>query len=278
MVAAAALIASLRRCRLVRRGLFEVGAGRRVQDRSRRVDHHAEALAVAARGHGGGDVATLGADAGNQDRQVTHRGAHLCELVGIGGTHDEAAITDDVPLVGDASSDVEIDGFVARRQRLEVAAARVARPAQDEHPTVGVAQERLHRVGAQVRVDRDHVGAVTVEGFGRVALGGAADVAPLGVEDEQHIGVPVADVRTQSFQFRLGAQRREVGDLRLERAHARGSGLDDGHAEVEHRAVHGSWKPVGVGIEADAEHGRRGCPGAPQLLMECHAPDVSESL
>ena len=202
-------------------GVGEVGAVRGVEHGSRRVDDHAEAGAVGAGCDGGLDVAALRAHAGHQQRQVADDGPHLPQLVGVGGTDHEAAVADVVPLVGHSPGDVGVQRLAVDHQRLEVAAARVAGAAQHEHATVGVAQERLDRVGAQVRVHGDDVGAVAVERFAGVLLGGAADVAALGVEHQQHVGMAVADVRAQPLELGLGADGGEVGDLRLERAHQR---------------------------------------------------------
>jgi hypothetical protein len=169
---------------------------------------------------------------------------------------------------------VAIQRLALDLQRLEVAAAGVAGAAEHEHPAVGVAEERLDGVAAQVRVDGHHVGAVAVEGLTRVLLGGAADVAPLGVEHQQHPGVPMADMSAQLLEFALRADRSEVGDLWLERAHHVGGGVDDGGAEVEHRAVHCVGEAGGVGVEAHAEHRARAGPCVAEMLVERHAPTL----
>src|SRR3546814_8394725 len=76
--------------------------------------------------------------------------------------------------------------------------------AQDHHALVGAVEERLHRVTAQVRIGGDCVGAVAVEGFGRVVLGGAADVTTLGVEDHRDTGVRGVDVCDEPDKCVLG--------------------------------------------------------------------------
>ena len=57
-------------------------------------------------------------------------------------------------------------------------------------PLSRVLEKRLHRIAAEIRIHRHRIGAVALEGFLRVLLGGAADVAALAVED--HDGIRAA--------------------------------------------------------------------------------------
>ena len=93
-------------------------------------------------------------------------------------------------------------------------------------------QERRRGVGPEVRVDGDRVRAVAPERLLRVVLGGRADVPALGVEHQHDVGVALTDVAADPFERRLGALRGEVGELRLERAHQVGRGVDDRDAEA----------------------------------------------
>jgi hypothetical protein len=88
------------------------------------------------------------------------------------------------------------------RLRLQVGAARVRGAAQQDRALAVVAQVGLDRVEAHERRQRHRVGAVALEGLARVLLGGAADVAALGVEDHRHVGRDAADVRDQALELR----------------------------------------------------------------------------
>jgi O-antigen/teichoic acid export membrane protein len=101
---------------------------------------------------------------------------------------------------------------------LQVLAAGVRGATQDEHPTVAVLEERCDRVGAEVWVHRHGIGAVPHERFDRVLLGGGADVAALGVEDEQRVRLRGPDVCAELLELILGAVGGKVCDLGLERA------------------------------------------------------------
>src|SRR3546814_1499634 len=79
----------------------------------------------------------------------------------------------------------------------------------------------------------DRVGVVAVEGFGRVVLGGAADVTTLGVEDHRDAGVRGVDMRDEPFERVLGAASGEMRDLRLEGAGVLRRGVDDVAARSE---------------------------------------------
>ena len=62
--------------------------------------------------------------------------------------------------------------------------------AQDDDALVRVLEEGLDRIAAEIGIHGDRVRAVALEGLVRVLLGGAADVAALGVED--HDGIRAA--------------------------------------------------------------------------------------
>ena len=156
---------------------------------------------------------------------------------------------------------------------LQVAGAGVRRATQDDHALVAAVEEGLHRIAAEIGVDRHRVGAVTIESLDDVVLRRAADVAALGVEDHRHAGMIRVDMLDQSRQRVFGAERGEVGDLRLEGANQIGGGVDDGATEFEHG--------IGVvaqrrrefrrfGVEADADEGIGIGPALAQRLHERH--------
>ena len=114
-------------------------------------------------------------------------------------------------------------------------------------PRSRVAKVWLDRVGAQVGVDGDDIGAVAIERLDRILLGGRPDVTTLGIEDQQHdLGIRVVDVRAQPLELWFGALRGEVGELRFERAHGVGGRVDDCRAELEHRVVGRVRTPTGM--------------------------------
>ena len=68
---------------------------------------------------------------------------------------------------------------------LELARARVRRPAQDVGEAVGALEQRGDRLRAEVRAHRHRVGTEPVEEGDRLAGGRRADVAALGVGDDR---------------------------------------------------------------------------------------------
>ena len=99
-----------------------------------------------------------------------------------------------------------------------------------------VFEERLDRIAAEIRVHGDGVGVISLEGFVRVLLGGAADVTALGVEDDDGVGRGGLDVVDGVFELRFGAVRGVVRELRLVRAHEIPRGIDDSFVELEDAA------------------------------------------
>ncbi|MNN99262.1 hypothetical protein D3C81_2188540 [compost metagenome] len=77
----------------------------------------------------------------------------------------------------------------------------------------------------------------------------------------------------QAFELVFGAVGGEIGDLRLERVHQIGGGIDDGGAEVVDLrgiALHRGRKAVGFGIEPHAQHGLVLRAGVAQHVEESH--------
>lgn len=147
---------------------------------------------------------------------------------------------------------------VGQALRLQVVAAGVGGAAQQEGALALVLQVGRDGVEAHEGRQGDGVGAVALEGFLGVLLGGGADVAALGVQDDGHMGRDGAHVGHELFQLLFGAVGREVGDLGLEGVHQIGRGLDDGGAEFVDFAciaAHGRRKAAGFGVQAHAQHG-----------------------
>jgi hypothetical protein len=92
-----------------------------------------------------------------------------------------------VPVRLGVASDGQVQWLAAGQpQILEVSAARVGGFAQHEAAALGVAEKRFERVAAEVRAQRDRVGGEPLEGQPRVCLGGRADIAAFGVQDQRH--------------------------------------------------------------------------------------------
>ena len=111
---------------------------------------------------------------------------------------------------------------------------------------------------------------VALERLGGVLLGGRADVAALGVENHDDIGIGRADVATELDQLIFRPSGREVGDLRFERADLIGGRIDDRRGRTqpirEGSAAHVTGQLGRIGIEADAQHRAAGRPRVLQPL------------
>ena len=209
-----------------------------------------------------GGVPALRADTWDEDGHIGSDRAYLGQFAGIGSAHHQAAVAPLRPVVGHQSCDVGVDRLTIGDERLDVVTARVARTTEGDDPA-SVFEVRLDRVGAEVRIDGDGVGSVPLERLPGVVLGGGADVATLGVEDQCHVRIGLAHVLADALERPFRALAREVGDLWLERTHQVGSGVDDRLAERLGRvvgAVERRRHPRRVGIEADAEHRPRRAP------------------
>src|SRR4051812_44552466 len=78
------------------------------------------------------------------------------------------------------------------RDVLQIAAARIAGPAEDEYALVGVAQEWSQTVFALIRIGRNGVEIPRAEVAGGIGSRGRAHIADLAVEDDR-------DVRRDEF-------------------------------------------------------------------------------
>jgi len=156
-------------------------------------------------------------------------------------------------------------------QHLQVGAARVRRTTQHDGAAAGAGEERLECVSSQIRIHGDGIGAVPIEGLGRVALGRGSDVATLGVQNQDDVGMLAADVLAEDLQLPFGSESGEVGDLGLERAHRVRGGVDDAPAELEDAvggAVDNVRELLDVGVEPHAQQRVGPIPGQPQLGVE----------
>lgn len=239
----------------------EVDLGRGVDDPARRVDEHPLALAVAGREHRLLDVATLGADPGDEERQLGHALPDGGRLEGARCPHHHEAVAGGVPLVGDVAGHalVERQGVFAQQvepllgrhvfgasarvalageEILELAAPLVRGAREHDDALVLVRQEGVDRFLAGVRVHRDRVGGAALEDEPSVLLVRLPDVPELAVEDDRHTGRSGVDVLANELEHldphvaigQIEGQVRLVG-----RRHV--LGLEDNVDEEAHERV-----------------------------------------
>ena len=217
-------------------------------------------------------VAPLSAHAGHENREVGRDRAHVGELLRVRGSDDEATIAPCRPVMRHHLGHVGVHRLAVGDERLDVVAPRIAGAAERDH-TAPVLEVGRHRVGAEVRIHGDRVSSVAPERLAGIVLGRGADVATLGVEDQRHVGVGLADIPTDAFQRLFLALAREVGDLWLERTDEVGGGIDDRPAEGLGGSVHAVERKrhAGrVGVETDTQHRRGRCPRPIELTEERH--------
>jgi hypothetical protein len=195
---------------------------------------------------------------GHQQRHFTDDRAHAGELLRIGRADDQRALPGGVPFARRLLGDQFIERRVASAEflELEVASAGVRGAAEQENAFLRIGEPRLKRIAAHERIHGHRIGLVTLEALDRVLLGGAADVAALGVEDDRDAGVKLVDMVDDRFELGFGAARGEVGDLRLESADQIGGGVDDRGAEAVDAirpVFEGGREFRRIGIEADAQ-------------------------
>src|SRR5471032_3704917 len=234
-----------------------------VNDGARGADHHAHAASRLARAYRGGNVATLGADAGPQQWHVADDGAHLRQFFRESRAHHQSALAALVPLARHQARHALVQWFAIGLQELQVRAAWIGGAAQDDHATVGPGQVRVERIFTHVGVDGDSVGAITLERFARVLRGGGADIAALGVEDQRNMRVVFTHVTADVFQLLFCAQRAEIGDLRLECAYQVGRSVDDAGAKGGDsigRIAQLRWQLGQIRVQAHAQQGIIGRP------------------
>ena len=228
---------------------------------------------------GGGGVAALCAHARDEQRHGGRQGPHALDLGGVGRAHHQAQLPIEVPVALRELRDVfkQTRLAVHRGQALvlKIVAAGVGGAAEQKRAFAVALQIGLHRIETHVGRERDGVGAKALKGLDGVLLGGRADVAALGVQDDRHMGCHAAHVGHQTLQLLFGAVRGEVGDLGFEGHGQVGRGVDDGGAKVEDLA--GVALPMarkfgGFWVQAHAEQGGVLALGALEHVKKGHAP------
>ena len=235
----------------------------RVQDRARGIDHHAHAVRGAPGRHGGRHVAALGADARHQQRHVADDRAHLRQLVREGGADHQRALAVLVPFFSHQARHVLVQRLAVDIQKLQVGTARIRGAAQDDDTALFPLHIRFNGIGTHIGIHGDGVGAVALERLARVLGRGGADVAALGVQDQRDVRILVAQIEANVFQLAFRAERREIGDLRLERASQVGGGVDDRRAKGENAVrfiAQFGRQAAHVRVQPDAQQGIVGRP------------------
>ena len=109
-------------------GFGEIGAAAGIQDGAGAVDDDGAARPPAG-AHGSFGVATLCADAGDEQRQARSNGAHARDFFGPGGTDDEAKLPVGVPAAlreaRDVFKDAGLPVHVGEAAVLQIGAAGV---------------------------------------------------------------------------------------------------------------------------------------------------------
>jgi hypothetical protein len=141
--------------------------------------------------------ATLGSDTGNQQRQIPHNGPYCGQLCGVGGAHYQSTGPHRGPPLGDQLGNMGVQRPTVDQQVLQIGSTGVRRAAQEERAFVGPFQERCHGVGPQIGVHGHGIGAVSVKGLTCVHVRRRADVAALGIEDQEDMGCRVTYVFTE---------------------------------------------------------------------------------
>ena len=149
-------------------------------------------------------------------------------------------------------------GRPSRQLQVLDVAARVRRLDEDEDPGPAAPRggdERLDRLAAEIRVDRQRVGARLVPFEVRVGVGagGGADVAALSVGDHEQPGAARVDAHLVECREPGGAERLEERELRLHRDGVRRDGVDEPAAEARDVAAKLDGQQVETRIEADDE-------------------------
>ncbi len=169
-------------------------------DATGRVDDHALATLGFASGDGLLDIATLGADARDEDWHVADDLADFTEFLGARSANDERAVSVLVPLGRHLAGDDLVERFAVHAQILELARAGVGRAAEDNDALVGSREERLECFGSEVRMHGDGVRLQEVEGCIHVPGVRITDVRSLGIQDHQHVRRDGVDVRDRALE------------------------------------------------------------------------------
>ena len=184
--------------------------------------------------HRGLGIAALCAHAGHQQRQTRRQLAHARQFIRESRSHHQAQLPVAVPLAVREPCHALVQQLaVGQALALQVGASGVGGAAEQKCALAGPPNKRLDRVPTHKGRERHRVSIKAVKRLARVLLGGAADVAPLGVQNHRNAGRHATNMRDQALQLRLGPLRREVGDLRFECNDEVCSGVHDCRAKVK---------------------------------------------
>src|SRR5262249_46973585 len=119
----------------------------------------------------------------------------------IGRADNQKNILELVPLTGCSLRDVLIQRSTVQEQILKVARTRIRSAAQNNGGASGVFDEWPDRILAQLWIYRDGIGLVAFEGFLRITLGRIANISAFGIQDDDDLSGPLADVVDREFEL-----------------------------------------------------------------------------
>ena len=235
----------------------EVGGGIGVDDAAAGVDEQSaigvESVAAhlfertALRAHAGHEEEVIGDNATNVGKEAALRGTdHVHHAIGVG------------PLAAGAQH-VLIEGTTfGIGDELEIMAALVGGERQEDDPTIGVIEEGGDGVFAHVGGDGERVDARLAEESAGIHGRSVADVAALGIGDDELIGMVRANV-VDGFLIGLPTFHAEAlveSKVGLVGHTVGGGGVDDGFVESKNgifvlEQVSGDF--LQVGVETDTE-------------------------
>ena len=187
--------------------------------------------------HRGQRVAALRAHAGDQQGQGGRELAHPFNLRRVGGAHHQTQLAVHVPRALRQLRHMLVQqglaGHTGQALALQIVAAGVGGAAQQKSAFARVRQVGLHRIKTHEGRERDRIGPIALKGLDGVLLGGAANVAALGVQNDRHRRGIGPHVVHQALQLRLSAVSGEVGNLGFEGDHQISGGVNDAGAKVK---------------------------------------------
>ena len=179
------------------------------------------------------NVAALGADAWNEERNIRGDAAYGRELVGVGGADDEAELARAVPLFSREARNALKKAFAADIKHLQFVAALIRRAAEEEDALLFVFEVGRNRVLAHVGRKRHAVGLEALEGFAGVVLGRGADVAALSIKNHGNFRIFAVNAGNQFFELIFRAGRSKVSNLRFKGTDQISGRFNDVPAEVQ---------------------------------------------
>jgi hypothetical protein len=222
---------------------------------------------------GGLEITALRANPRNQEGHLTHNCADPSDFIWEGGTDDEAHLTRTVPLFGCKGGDVQIQRLTVARdiQKLQIGASRIGGTAQDNDALALVFEVGLNRIASHVGVHGNGIGAIAPKCFEGVVLRRAANITPLGIQNDWNMRIAVFEVLDEFFQLILSPLGGEVGKLGFKGTHHIGGGIGNIAAELKNAqgfAARGSGHAFGVGVKANAQHAALRSPCRLELLVK----------